>query len=98
MKVKCINDSIFIDDYPLREFIKGYIFRHGKLYVECYVQQHPLLHKISPSGLNTLRIITLIDKFNKVKIIGTVFRISVNSNVDNFSKGNIAAEIDLVAD
>lgn len=62
--------------------------------VEAYVQQHPRLAELSPSGLNTVRMVTIIDQNDKVHILGAILRMSVNSFVDNIAMGNIAAPID----
>ncbi|MCB0472537.1 MAG: hexapeptide transferase, partial [Flavobacteriaceae bacterium] len=45
-------------------------------------------------GLNTVRIITQLNAEDKVDIIGSRLRITVNSAVDNLAAGNIAAPID----
>ena len=62
--------------------------------VEEYIIQHPELNKLSPSGVNTVRIFTELDKNQEVVILGCRQRISVNSSVDNMAAGNIAAFID----
>lgn len=62
--------------------------------VEEYVKQHHSLMELSPSGLNTVRIITQISG-KKVDFIGARLRISVNSTVDNMAAGNLAAPINL---
>lgn len=64
-------------------------------FVEEFVQQHADLDSLSPSGLNTVRIITQLDKNNNVEIIGARLRITVNSSVDNMAAGNMAATIDI---
>ncbi len=61
--------------------------------IEEFVVQHPDLHTLSPSGLNTVRIITQLDN-NEVVCLGARLRISVNSPVDNMAAGNLAAPID----
>ena len=63
-------------------------------YVEEFVVQHNDLMGLSPSGLNTIRIITQINKNNGVDILGCRLRITINSSVDNLAAGNIAAPID----
>lgn len=62
---------------------------------EEFVTQHKDLMRMSPSGLNTVRIITQLDKQDNVKILGARLRITVNSTVDNLAAGNIAAPIDV---
>lgn len=71
-------------------------YMHSKDYdlAEEYVVQHPDMNKLSPSGLNTVRIITQIDK-GQIDFLGARLRISVNSMVDNMAAGNLAAPIDI---
>jgi len=80
------------------EFSKDSLIARLKLtgndFVEDYVQQHQKLNELSPSGLNTLRIITQLDKNGKVEILGARLRITINSSIDNLAAGNIAAPID----
>src|SRR5699024_9792274 len=68
------------------------------LYFEKYLEQNKAIQAISPTALNTIRVITLVKDDHSVDIIGAIFRISVNSKLDNFSKGNIAAEVDIKSD
>lgn len=63
--------------------------------VEEFVIQHIDLMKLSPSGLNTLRVITQLGEDNKVNILGAMLRITINSSIDNLAAGNIAAPIDV---
>jgi len=61
--------------------------------IEEFIVQHDELMKLSPSGLNTIRIFTQLNKNDEVEILGTRLRITVNSYVDNLAAGNIAAPI-----
>lgn len=61
---------------------------------EEYVVQHSDLMKLSPSGLNTIRVITQLCD-GVVDILGARLRISVNSPVDNMAAGNLAAWVDV---
>ena len=67
----------------------------GNNLAEEFVQQHEDLNGLSPSGLNTLRIVTQINKEGEVDVIAARLRITVNNVVDNLAAGNIAAEVDL---
>jgi len=69
--------------------------RSGFDLVEEYIVQHPALMFLSPSGVNTVRVITQIVN-DKVIFLAARLRISVNSPVDNLAAGNIAAPINLV--
>ena len=62
--------------------------------IEEFVIQHPVLMRLSPTGLNTIRIITQLNN-NQVDLIGARLRISVNSAVDNMGAGNMAAPVDI---
>lgn len=52
--------------------------------VETYVVQHDKLMRLSPSGVNTVRLITQLHR-GEVIIIAARLRISVNSKLDNVS-------------
>ena len=67
----------------------------GNDFVEEFVVQHDDIMALSPSGLNTLRIITQLNDKNEVEILGARLRISVGQAVDNLAAGNIAAPVDL---
>lgn len=74
--------------------LANYMQSKGYDLAEEYVVQHPDMINLSPSGLNTIRIITQVDK-GLVDFLGARLRISVNSPVDNMAAGNLAATIDL---
>ena len=61
---------------------------------EEFVLQHPALMELSPSGLNTIRVLTQIHD-GDVNFLGARLRVSVNSPVDNMAAGNLAACIDM---
>ncbi len=62
--------------------------------IEEFILQHDALMNLSPSGLNTVRIFTQLNKDGKVDLLGCRLRITVDSYVDNLAAGNIAAPID----
>ena len=60
------------------------------------VRQHPQLHELHPSSLNTCRIITLLNGTGKAQVLGAVLRMGTGSGeVDNTTSGGIAAPVDL---
>ncbi|MBN1185288.1 MAG: hypothetical protein JXB49_23590, partial [Bacteroidales bacterium] len=77
------------------ESLIGYMRKKKFNLIEEFVIQHPELMELSPSGLNTIRIITQINQEGKVDFLGARLRISVNSHVDNMAAGNMAASIDI---
>lgn len=72
-----------------------YMTSKGFDLVESFIQQHTALQTLSPSGLNTIRVITMINNKGEVDILGARLRISVNNHVDNLASGNIACSINL---
>jgi len=72
----------------------GFMQQHQFDMVETFIEQHPEINKLSPSGVNTIRIFTKLDKNDKVVILGCRMRITVNSPVDNMAAGNLAAPVD----
>ena len=62
--------------------------------LETPIEQHPDLNSLSPSGVNTVRIVTALDANEQPYLLGCRLRISVNSSVDNLAAGNLAAPVD----
>lgn len=62
--------------------------------VEAFVEQHSDLQALSPSGVNTVRIFTLIDAQGEYRVLGCRLRVSVDSHVDNLAAGNLAVSVD----
>jgi hypothetical protein len=81
-------------DFTVTSLIKR-LKETGNDLVEEYVVQHDELMRLSPSGLNTLRIITFLTDDNKVEYLGARLRITVDSPVDNMAAGNLAAPVNL---
>lgn len=71
------------------------LHEQGNDYVEEFVLQHPDLMRMSPSGLNTVRVVSQVRKDGSVDLLAARLRITVNSSVDNLAAGNMAAPIDL---
>jgi hypothetical protein len=73
------------------------IMKSGKYdLVEEYVEQHREMMRLSPSGLNTVRIITQSVE-GEIEVLAARLRISINSPVDNLAAGNAAAPVDLTS-
>jgi hypothetical protein len=77
-----------------REDLIAYMESKGFNLLESFVQQANELQVMSPSGLNTIRIFTLLTSKNEVVLLGSRLRITINSKVDNMASGNMAAVID----
>lgn len=87
-------EVIKVEDYS-REKLIEYMNSKGFNLAEEYIVQHPRLSELSDTGVNTVRIITQINKYGGVDILGARLRISINNIVDNMASGNIAAPIDI---
>jgi len=61
--------------------------------VEEYIEQHHSLMQLSPSAVNTVRIVTQLYR-GKIIVVTSRLRISVNAPVDNASVGNIVVPLD----
>lgn len=72
----------------------AYMESKGYDLVEEYVEQHCDMARLSPSGVNTVRMITQLDAQGNVELLGCRQRISVDSPVDNMAAGNLVAAID----
>ena len=93
---KCGLGTRFINgDSPEAENLVNFMQDEGYDLAEPYIQQHTDLNRLSPSGVNTVRIITQLDASDEVVILGCRQRISVDSPVDNLAAGNLVAEIDI---
>jgi len=83
---------------PVSEFTPDQLIlcmeREGFDLVETFVEQHSALNKLSPSAVNTVRIVTQISNDRGYEVLGCRLRISVDSPVDNLAAGNMAAPID----
>lgn len=75
-----------------------YVYMNMKGYdlAEEFIIQHRDINRLSPSGLNTVRMFTMVNDNGDIDIIGARMRISVNSHTDNLAGGNIACPIDPV--
>lgn len=74
--------------------IVDFMNRNNYDLVEEFIEQHPEINRLSPSAVNTVRIITQLNSNDEVDILGCRLRISVDSPVDNMGAGNLAAPID----
>jgi len=94
-KGKCGLGTTFVEskDFTPESLIE-FMQKEGYDLAETFIEQHHALQSLSPSGVNTVRIFTQLNKDNEVEILGCRQRISVNSPIDNLAAGNLAAPID----
>lgn len=87
-QVEIINCSEFTPSALIE-----YMEEHNYGIVEEFIEQHPALNRLSPSAVNTVRVITELKGNGGIEILGCRLRISVDSPVDNMAAGNLAAPI-----
>lgn len=63
--------------------------------IDTFIEQHPAIQAISPDALSTIRIVSIIDASNTLKILKPLMRMSSGSFVDNFHQGGISTAIDI---
>jgi hypothetical protein len=88
-EVEVFDSSVFSID-TLNSYMKQKKFD----LCEEFIQQHNVINNLSPTGLNTVRWITMINEEGRVDLLGARLRVSVNNHVDNLASGNIACPID----
>jgi hypothetical protein len=84
---------IILNSEVRKQDVISYMLENGFDMVESFLEQHSELNRLSPSGVNTVRIFTQLNAENQVEVLGCRQRISINSNVDNMAAGNIVAYI-----
>lgn len=89
-EVKVLNSQEF-SSKELLDFMRKNDFD----LLETYVMQHKKLKELSPSGLNTVRVMTQLTKEGEVEILGARLRVSVDTPIDNLAAGNFAVPLDI---
>src|SRR5690606_26567083 len=97
VRIEKFDWGIVVNGLPAQQFISEFFRNRSTLYFEDYIIQHAALSQLSPTAVNTVRIITLVHTAQQVEVIGAVLRISVDAPIDNYSAGNLAAEIDIAS-
>ncbi|MHB1355643.1 MAG: sugar-transfer associated ATP-grasp domain-containing protein [Anaerolineae bacterium] len=70
------------------------LLHKGQDFIEEPIQQHDSLHKLNPTSLNTLRVVTVYTA-DQVDILCTSLKLGIGtSRVDNMHAGGIAAPVD----
>lgn len=92
-KIKIDGNQIIMDNYPysFHEIVEQY---KSNFIIQTIIKQHPMLAKLHPSSVNTLRIVTLRWN-NEIKHIYTFCRFGVDGDIkDNAGQGGIVIGID----
>ena len=98
----CISEhNVAINDVeiPQPKAIKTIMdfFSNGHYIIQTHIQQHPDISRVYDKSINTLRILTIIDKASgkPVPVAGEVRFGANGSTIDNFDAGGIVVGIDL---
>lgn len=86
--------TILTPETDLKSFIKS--IDKTEYMVEGLVRNCRKLHDLNPTSLNTLRVVTLIDKAGEVHVLGAWLRVGVRGKVvDNWGAGGIGYNVDI---
>lgn len=88
------EQELFFNKMRVSEFL-DYISSINLDLIEVYIEQHDVLNDIYPESLNTLRVITIVDKENNVNIIGAILRMGAGKYIDNFDAGGVSAKVNI---
>lgn len=70
--------------------------RERQYVLEVYIENHGDLKKIAPGSLNTIRIVTLIDRKGQLHILAALLRMGNGlGHTDNYHDGGIACPINV---
>lgn len=86
--------KIKVKAYKAIDKLYSYLRNNDLDLIEECIEQHEEMNRMNPSSVNTIRIITVRNQ-GKTDVIGAVLRIGVDSPIDNFSAGGIAAPVDI---
>ena len=70
-------------------------FMKGRFIVQESVTQHSEMNKLNPKSVNTLRLVTIMDKNGEVSLFSRLLRIGTSKSgyVDNWAKGSLIVGI-----
>lgn len=89
-----VASAVLPEEYPFHPRD----FSEGDFLVQEVVKQHPALDRVNPHCLNTIRIVTLLTRDNKVEFLGAMLRTNSGTlPIDNFSLGGIVIKVDIAS-
>lgn len=87
-------EKIYTDKFKSLDEVYEYV-QNKNFELEEVIKQNAEVNKICPNSINTVRVVTILDKNKKAHIIMTYFRIGNGSAfVDNFNSGGMVAPVD----
>lgn len=91
------NGIVYINGKPsTKEFLSN-LLKQGRYLAQEVIHQHPLMSKLHPKSINSIRLITVRNlKDNTIHVFPSILRIGTGSSiVDNTSQGGLAVGIDI---
>jgi hypothetical protein len=89
---------ILLNKHQLKEQIEQHadsLLRHSYLFQDL-VKQHPVVSKVNPNSVNTLRIDTYVDPGQNIQVLSVLMRFGVgNSIVDNVHSGGFYIAVNI---
>lgn len=86
--------KIITKDFETSEKLYDYLKENNIELVESYIIQQDKINKMHPNSVNTIRIVSLLNK-GVVSIICAYFRIGNGKFVDNFNSGGMVVPVDV---
>jgi hypothetical protein len=93
--LRIIGEKLFINDKEAGfDELKGKL--DGKFLLQNRIRQHPIMSKLYPHSINTIRLITF-NNGGKVEVFSAALRIGTHGQIiDNWARGGIIVGIDVV--
>ncbi len=90
-----VDKNIFSDNSHFPDDLYNRVIRSDFIFQE-QIKQHPVLDRLNPSCVNTVRIDTFIDKSGKAEVMSAYLRLGIKgSHVDNITAGGLAVPVDI---
>lgn len=86
-------EKIKVADFTTDELYK-YLLKRQLIILEEVVKQHPVISKLHPYAVNTIRIVT-ITKDNNPYVVVAYLRVGNGKVVDNFNSGGMVVPVDI---
>jgi len=89
-------EKIKVKDWQGKEGeLYNYLIENKLELLEEPIQQHNEMNGLNSSSVNTVRIVTVMNKSNEVTLLTAFSRIGNGNHVDNFNSGGMTAKIDI---
>lgn len=93
-RVESTDSGLYIDERPAAEILRR-LRRSGQILLEDYLEQHSVLSSIYPDSLNTVRVITFLNRLGEPELWAALLRVGNGGEVDNFDAGGLTAQVSL---